>query len=100
MRQFGETLASKKVDVLERFIEGELTIERAVSLTKIEPITVPLRDSLRTFLQALEKFPASLLTTITEEDLQLFESIEKKLQELRALRQASLQYSQERAANE
>ncbi len=100
MRQFGETLASKKVDVLERFIEGELTIERAVSLTKIEPITVPLRDSLRTFLQALEKFPASLLTTITEEDLQLFESIEKKLQELRTLRQASLQYSQERAANE
>jgi hypothetical protein len=100
MRQFGETLASKKVGVLERFIEGELTIERAVSLTKIEPITVPLRDSLRTFLQALEKFPASLLTTITEEDLQVFERIEKKLQQLRALRQASLQYSQERAANE
>lgn len=90
MRQFGETLASKKVDVLERFIGGELSIERAVSIAKVEPIIIPLRDSLQTFLQALEKFPASHLATITEEDLRLFDKIEEKLRQLRILRQTSL----------
>lgn len=91
MRQFSEIIMSGKSDVLSRFLEGELSLDTAVRLSKPEPPPVLLRDSLKSFIDTLNKFPVEQLSKLSEDDFTLFEQVIQKLGNLRKLREILLQ---------
>jgi hypothetical protein len=91
MRQFSEILMSGKSDVLAKFLEGEISIETAARLAKPEPLAITLHDSLQSFIDMLAKFPAEQLSNISPEDLELFNQITQKIENIRKLHSAFLQ---------
>ena len=91
MRIFGRILGhERKERVLERLIEGELSVAQAWAI--LEPGLTPWQQSVATVAEALERLPADELQSLTEEMeaqlRRLAEVLERKLEQATRLRRS------------
>ena len=79
MRTFSKIVGSGKSNVLSRFLEKEISLDQAKRLIEPEPVNVSLKDSTKSYLNDLSKFPAEKLATIQDEEINLLKNVTEKI---------------------
>lgn len=91
LRKFASLIASDRPTAVNRFLEGELSLDDAERVAAPPArVIIPFKESLQEFVETLSAFPADQLKSLTEEEFKVFDVINEKFQDFRRLQAAML----------